>query len=68
VVLAGDAHDLREMVQVVRERFLPDSVTMVNPPVTGSVAVEGRATAYVCRNFTCELPVTDVEKLKALLQ
>jgi uncharacterized protein YyaL (SSP411 family) len=30
-------------------------------------SIEGRATAYVCRNFSCELPTTDVERMLELL-
>ncbi|MDE2724204.1 MAG: hypothetical protein OXI59_12585 [Gemmatimonadota bacterium] len=29
--------------------------------------IDGRATAYVCRNFVCSEPVTDVEALEKLL-
>jgi uncharacterized protein YyaL (SSP411 family) len=29
--------------------------------------VDGQATVYVCRNFTCSLPVTTPEALTALL-
>jgi uncharacterized protein YyaL (SSP411 family) len=32
------------------------------------VAIEGRPTAYLCRNFTCRLPVTDPAALAALLE
>jgi uncharacterized protein YyaL (SSP411 family) len=30
-------------------------------------AVGGRATAYVCENFTCREPLTDTEALKIVL-
>ena len=30
-------------------------------------ALDGDATAYVCRNFSCELPTTDVDKMLELL-
>jgi uncharacterized protein YyaL (SSP411 family) len=30
--------------------------------------IDGRATAYVCRNFACERPVTGAEDLQALLR
>jgi hypothetical protein len=29
--------------------------------------VDGKATAYVCENFTCQAPVTDPAALRALL-
>ncbi|MCI3952711.1 MAG: hypothetical protein K0R53_2209, partial [Burkholderiales bacterium] len=31
-------------------------------------AVDNRATAYVCRNYTCQLPVTGVDEFSRLLQ
>ena len=29
------------------------------PLLEGRTAIDGRATAYVCRNYACELPVHD---------
>jgi len=37
------------------------------PWVTSMSAREGRATAYVCRNFTCRAPVTTAEELDHVL-
>ena len=34
----------------------------------GRGAVDGKATAYVCRNYACELPVTDAEALGRQLE
>ena len=31
-------------------------------------AVGNRATAYVCRNYTCQLPVTEMDEFVKLLQ
>jgi uncharacterized protein YyaL (SSP411 family) len=31
-------------------------------------ALDGRATAYVCRGFVCRMPVTTVEGLRAELE
>jgi len=32
---------------------------------SGRVSMDGRATAYLCRNFVCRLPTTDAAKLQA---
>ena len=37
------------------------------PLLEGRTRVEGRATAYVCEGFTCKLPVTSPEDLRAQL-
>src|SRR3989442_336416 len=65
---AGDG--LGPLVSEVFGRYLPNRVVagMVAgeaghaagiPLLTGREAVGGRPTAYVCRNYACELPVTD---------
>ena len=38
------------------------------PLLAGREAVGGRATAAVCYNFTCRLPVTDPQALRAQLE
>jgi uncharacterized protein YyaL (SSP411 family) len=37
-------------------------------PARDRPSVDGRATAYVCRNFTCSAPVTDPAALRAQLR
>ena len=64
---AGDG--LQPLVEEVFSRFLPNRVVAGSPgdaagaatlPLLASrEAVGGRATAYVCRNYTCDLPATD---------
>jgi uncharacterized protein len=74
VALVGAAGDgLEPLVREVFGRFLPNRVVaglaggardaMRLPLLTAREAVGGRATAYVCRNFTCDLPATDRETL-----
>jgi hypothetical protein len=38
------------------------------PLLAGKSLREGKATAYVCQNYTCKLPVTDVAALKKQLK
>jgi uncharacterized protein YyaL (SSP411 family) len=35
--------------------------------LAGKSQVDGKATVYVCHNFTCSLPVTEPAALTALL-
>jgi uncharacterized protein len=37
------------------------------PLLEGRIAIDGRPTAYVCRQFACRLPVTDPAALAAQL-
>jgi uncharacterized protein YyaL (SSP411 family) len=46
---------------------LPSSVDAAKRLGSDKPAVEGKMTAYVCRNRTCSLPVTSVQELEALL-
>ncbi|MGB7295192.1 MAG: thioredoxin domain-containing protein [Candidatus Aminicenantales bacterium] len=81
VVIAGrrDAPDTRAMFDVLRKGFRPDTVTLFRPLDEGATeivrlaphtqqmaAIEGRATAYVCSNRSCEAPTTNPEDLRAL--
>ncbi|HEU5193922.1 MAG TPA: thioredoxin domain-containing protein [Methylomirabilota bacterium] len=73
VALVGAAGDgLQPLVDEVFGRFLPNRVVagLVGgdararlPLLEAREAVGGKATAYVCRNFTCDLPATDRQTL-----
>ncbi|MBW8036220.1 MAG: hypothetical protein FVQ79_11465 [Planctomycetes bacterium] len=65
------------MVDEVNSRFLPRSVVMFHAEGKAGRAIEGvsdfikyqkaiggKATAYVCENYQCKLPVTDLAGLK----
>ena len=75
IVVAGD--DAEPMLAELRKHFLPRSVMIRNdgnpklrelvPFVENQKALGGKPTAYVCENYTCNAPVTDIEKLKEAL-
>jgi uncharacterized protein YyaL (SSP411 family) len=81
VAIVGDAKadETQAMLKVLRQRFLPDTVVAFAEPGTvadlgaripllaSRQAVGNRATAYVCRNMTCQLPVHTPQELTALL-
>jgi hypothetical protein len=71
VAISGDAHaeDTRALVAVVQRRFDPLRVLAWGaggdvPLLDDRPAVDGRATAYVCRGFVCKAPVTEVSALE----
>jgi hypothetical protein len=82
VIIAGDIDkkDIKEMLGVLRKSFVPNKVVIFRPEgsslpeidkivpyVKSYNSVGGRATAYVCSNFTCQLPTSDPDKMIALL-
>jgi uncharacterized protein YyaL (SSP411 family) len=83
VVIVGDPHaeDTKAIAGALRKAFVPNKVVIFRP--TGEEApgitrlagftkdlgsLDGKATAYVCRAFRCELPTTDVHQMLALLK
>jgi uncharacterized protein YyaL (SSP411 family) len=81
IVVAGHAgrDDSRRMTAELNRRFIPSKVVLFRPEGDSKAVVDiapytkaqsalgGEATAYVCRNFACELPTTDVDKMLELL-
>jgi len=83
VVIVGnpEAEDTKEMLKALRNRFIPNKVTLFRPTDMKSphidnlaehmkyqVSLGGKATAYVCRNFACEEPTTKVDKMLELIK
>ncbi|MFL5627519.1 MAG: thioredoxin domain-containing protein [Ktedonobacteraceae bacterium] len=80
LAILGDpaASDTRDLRGLINSRFLPNSVLACADP-TNTEAIEtipllanrplkdGKATAYVCQNFTCQAPVNTSEELERLL-
>jgi uncharacterized protein YyaL (SSP411 family) len=63
-----------ELATVARRHAPPGSVVVVGSPdqsgvplLAGRPAIDGAPTAYVCRGFVCDRPVTTVADLVALL-
>ncbi len=82
IVIAGDPAkpDTQDMLRLVRQRFLPRAVLILHPAAARAKDIEalvpfvkeqrpleGRATAYVCQGYACNLPTSDLNQLTALL-
>jgi uncharacterized protein YyaL (SSP411 family) len=73
----GDSEALN-MVNEIRRRFMPNKILIhvteasrrvreLAPYTKNMIAIEGRATAYICRNRVCDLPVIGLERLSKIL-
>ena len=82
VVIAAEAQqpDTIEMLKLIHGKFLPNTVVLLHqtgktgeaikkiaPFVKFQTAINGKATAYVCQNYVCKQPVTEIDLLKNLL-
>jgi uncharacterized protein YyaL (SSP411 family) len=82
IVIAGrpDAKDTQALLAVVRERFAPNQVVLLADGgpgqnwlaqrlafLRGLAPLDGKATAYVCDNCTCQAPVTTPAALREQL-
>jgi len=82
VVVVGDegADDTDALLKAIREQFVPNKVVLFRPagvesPEISELAeftryhksIKDKATAYVCVNYQCKLPTTDVGEMLKLL-
>jgi uncharacterized protein YyaL (SSP411 family) len=63
VTVVGDINskDTQEMLKTLRQHYLPTTVVQLKHPDKGGLGyqqIEGKATAYVCRDQIC-LPATN---------
>lgn len=82
VIIAGDMDkpDTKELLSALRKHFAPNKVVILRPEKSAKPAIEtiapfvksysginGKATAYVCTNYTCNLPTNDPRKMLELI-
>ena len=82
IIIAGalDAPDTRAMLGLVYRRYLPNKILLLAdgaagqkqlsqwlPFVEGVTRQDGKATAYVCENYVCKLPSSDLRVVERLL-
>jgi len=82
IVIAGEsgASGTQALLAAVHARFLPNAAVMLvdspkardffaarSPAIGAMVPVNGHTAAYVCRDYTCQLPVSTPAELEKLL-
>ena len=82
IVIVGDpdAKDTESMLKALRKQFIPNKVVLLKPNgkasaitsiaefTKGQSALNGKATAYVCKNYVCHFPTNDIDKMLELLK
>jgi len=80
IVIAGDKSDPEtlKLLRTIDSRYLPFSVVVLNdestqvkkilPEIMGKSKIDEKATAYVCKNFSCKAPVTKEKDLIKLIE
>src|SRR4030095_10516338 len=59
-----DSHEVRSLVEAIYSRYIPNKVVAASEPgdeessseialLAARTAIDGKATAYICRNYTC---------------
>jgi uncharacterized protein YyaL (SSP411 family) len=82
IVIAGSsgAANVKQMLNLVRRKFLPNAVVLFHEQPTADsavyevvpflkyqAAIDGKATAYVCENYVCKQPVTELDQLEKMV-
>ena len=82
IVIAGKEHDpnTQSMLRLLRSHYLPHVVLVfvdmerqsdlikIAPYLEGFGMIDEKATAFICKNFTCDLPITDLDKFEGRIQ
>jgi len=82
VVISGDskAKDTQKMLQALQQGYFPNQVILLNPSdqpkslirelspwLNDQKVVSGKATAYVCQDFSCKSPTNDIKMMLSSL-
>jgi hypothetical protein len=82
IVIVGhsEATDTLAMVSAIRKRYLPNKVVVFKPegPKLPEIVhfaeyardlkmIDGKATVYVCRKYSCDMPTADINRMLELL-
>lgn len=75
-----DAADLKPLLRELHQRFIPNKLVLLADSGPGqaylsqrlsfietTAPIDGKATAFVCENFVCQLPTTDINQFKNLI-
>ena len=83
IIIAGraEAPDTRAMLREVHSRFMPNKIVLLADGGIGQQTlasqldfiqsvkmIDGKATAYICENYVCRLPTSDMATMAGILE
>jgi hypothetical protein len=80
IVVATESNEAtNDFILAINSYYNPDKVVILHknedeklreiiPHIKGQIAIDGRTTAYVCRNYSCQAPVFTKEDLIKMLE
>ena len=81
IVVVGEnsSSETQKILNLIREKFIPGKILLfkdIDNPEISEIAeftkelnmIDGKTTLYVCENYNCKMPVTDLESLAELLK
>lgn len=83
IIIAGEmeTEETQKMLEIVYKKFIPNKVVsflpkdekkaecVVNliPFIKEHLPLEGKNSVYICENYSCKFPITDIKKLEEFL-
>jgi len=78
VTKTDDITEAKEMLDIINEDYRPFTLTLlyssnndiikeISPFVSEYKAINGKTTAYICENYSCHAPLTDIDELRKMI-
>jgi len=78
LVIVGNSQTTvtKEMIKTINRQFIPNKVVILRPSeqkspdiirlakfIRHQKSINGKTTVYICKNYTCQTPLTDIKKV-----
>ncbi|MGH4052568.1 MAG: thioredoxin domain-containing protein [Clostridium sp.] len=80
IIIVGEKenNDTKAMIKEINSNYLPfatvvintgeETLNSINPELKAQKALNGIATAYICENYNCKQPISDLGKFKEVIK
>jgi uncharacterized protein YyaL (SSP411 family) len=80
IIIAGEEqkNQTKTMIKEINSTYLPfatvvlstgdERLNSLNPEIKSHIPLDGKTTAYICENFNCKEPITDLQKFSKYIK